>query len=210
MSMPLMGCNDIKFDPKSMTMEEHADLVYERVQQYYMSENSKYKNTYTDFEVFPLYNQNDELTHFVVEFEPYGFVYLKINKKADSIEELYIRDLFIGDSWQRYTINEAAYKDYEKTDDRPPDFIYELDKNGDFIYRYNSHYKEAGIEREKRYVLNFSFMTHYSYVNYEIIPAVKRGDKWLNLISMEIFELKDEPLKQAYMDCFFPPFDFFI
>ncbi len=188
LSIPLMGCG--KLDPTSMTMEEHADLIYERVEDYYIGSGYYYYKDYTDFEAFPLYNQNDELTHFVVEFEPYGFVYVKINYKAQSDSELYIIDAIEQSNrpWQRYTVNDS--------DGEP---IYEEDENG-LVNRYNSHYKEAEIKGERRYLINIKLQDNIIGIYDSIynIPAVKRGDKWLNLISMEEFALDDLSKQECF------------
>ncbi len=198
LSIPLMGCEEkVEFNPTSMTMEEHADLIYERVEDYYIGSGYYYYKDYKDFDAFPMYNQNDELTHFVVEFEPYGFVYVKINYKAQSDSELYIIDAMEQSNrpWQRYTVDdskevESIYYDADK--------IYETNENG-LVNRYNSHYKEAGIEGERRYLINIKLQDdiHGIYNSIYNIPAVKRGDKWLNLISMEEFALSDDLTKQA-------------
>ncbi len=200
LSIPLMGCEEkVEFNPTSMTMEEHADLIYERVEDYYIGGKYPYTNIdYTDFEAFPIYNQNDELTYFIVEFEPHGFVYVKINYKAQSDSVLYLRDEgeWHNYPWQRYTVDdskevESIYYDADK--------IYETDKNG-LVNRYNSHYKEAGIEGERRYLITIKLQDYNGNYCDSIfkIPAVKREDKWLNLISMEEFALDDLSKQECF------------
>ena len=49
----------------------------------------------------------------------------------------------------------------------------------------DSYFKVAGIAQdERKYMLEMKINGDSVY-----IPAVKRGDKWLNLISMEEFDL---------------------
>ncbi len=71
------------------------------------------------------------------------------------------------------------------------------DSDGTSIINYNSHFYEAGIEDETRYLLEVT--TAGSSTSY-LVPAVKRGDLYLNLVSMELFEYQpivDEPLESA-------------
>lgn len=164
--MVLTGCTA----PKAIdfTEEEHLKRVTELVEARYMKEDSKY----TSYTVFPLYTENDELGFFLIEFKPYGFVYVKLNEEAQSIasafgatpRSLYTRFTGEGRKWQRYTMDGNEKK-------------YEVDENGEQIFYQDSHFKVAGIENERRYLLrkdDFSF-----------IPAVKRDNKYINLVSME-------------------------
>lgn len=64
---------------------------------------------------------------------------------------------------------------------------WEVDDDGQFIYYNKSEYEVAGIEEDRCYLLT----TRQKGRELEI-PAVKKGDKYLNLISMEEFEYKEE------------------
>ncbi len=191
MSFGLVGC---KLNPSKMTDQELADILYERVMQRYMSEDSEYE--FSNVEIYPLYDQNDKLTHFVIEFEPRGFIYVEINYNAEKEENLFIRDYYATKNcpWCRYTIGDSSKE-------RPQ--VYELDENGELFYRYNSHYKEAKIIGEKRYLLWLAYLDN-GPSRHKYIPAVKRGDKWLNLISMEEFTITNDEVKDQ------AEFDFFI
>ncbi|MDY4052161.1 MAG: hypothetical protein SOY80_02260 [Bacilli bacterium] len=86
--------------------------------------------------------------------------------------------LFETDPWQRYVLENG-----EK--------VCEKDKDGNDIFYNQSPYKVAGIKDEKRYLMCVQQDSNFNYV-----PAVKRGDKYLNLISMKeeeiILESKEE------------------
>ena len=56
----------------------------------------------------------------------------------------------------------------------------ELDENDMPILHETSHFKTANIQDEKRYFLKYRS---------KYIPAVKRNDKFLNLISMEYMDI---------------------
>ena len=55
------------------------------------------------------------------------------------------------------------------------------DENGDIITYYQSHFKVAGIENERRYLLSIMSTAAWSYGERRI-PAVKRGEQYLNLV----------------------------
>jgi hypothetical protein len=95
--------------------------------------------------------------------------------------------------WQRYRISENGEtpepyngNQWSKKKDKDgkvieKDHFYEVDENFEFIFRKNSHFKEANIVSEKRYLLRIPDWSSAG------IPAVRRGDKFLSLISMEEF-----------------------
>lgn len=55
----------------------------------------------------------------------------------------------------------------------------------------------SNIANEKNYLLE---VVHDGQLNY--IPAVKRGDKYLNLISMDEFNLDDEKSLKKQSTCY--------
>ena len=154
------------------TEKEHLKRVSERVEKRYFADDGKYE--YTDYEVYPLYDENDQLTHFLVEFEPYGYLYVILYEEDASWfpggNGMYGRSYGDWEIWSRYTISEDSTDLTEKIK------TYERDETGN-IMEYNvSHFKAANIKDENRYLLN----THWGWM-----PAVKRGDEFLNLISMQ-------------------------
>jgi hypothetical protein len=181
--------------PKFFSEENHIERISKLVNKRYINESDKY----TGYKVYPLYNEADELAYFLIELEPFGFVYVKIN-----ITYLFLR-IFGGASmytrageqtWRRYRIrregslplpedrlwkvemDQMGYSQY-------PNRRWEVNEAHEFINYNVSHFKAANIENEKRYLLRIEQSSSSGY-----IPAVKRGDKYLNLVSME--EMKYE------------------
>ena len=180
-SMVFVGCTP---PADKYTEEEHIQRVSKRVEKRYMQEGSEF----TGYEVFPLYDANDELKYILVELEPYGFVYIRINKnsvKSVLSNGMYWRHHLEGYEWQRYTIVDGER-------------VYETDENGEEIKYKDSHFKVAGVENEKRYLLLATIYDDYGGNDTRHVPAVKRGDKFLNLVSMEEFDI--ESLEHATKD----------
>lgn len=77
-----------------------------------------------------------------------------------------------------------------------PDRRWEVDEKGNFIDYQDSHFNVANIENEKRYLLKVG--------RSEYIPAVKRNEKYLNLVSMEEIDyLPESETKYAVSDVHF-------
>ena len=130
-----------------------------------------------EYELYPLYDENDKLKYFVVDF-PTNYHIIRINKYDLGCLGVSMYTLFETDPWQRYVLENG-----EK--------VCEKDKDGNDIFYNQSPYKVAGIKDEKRYLMCVQQDSNFNYV-----PAVKRGDKYLNLISMKeeeiILESKEE------------------
>lgn len=157
------------------TYEEHYQNVSEIIEKKYMYP----KWGFTSFELYPIYNEKDEHEYFLVEFEPYKFFYVRIKKRIPSYANTcYYRSHEY--SWSPYHV------DKKQVDGRDSYYkTFELDEFNNRIIYNRSHFKQAGVENEKLY-----FLKPYTYNNGYLIPAVKRGDKFLNLISMEEFDYK--------------------
>ncbi len=130
-----------------------------------------------EYELYPLYDEEDKLRYFVVDF-PTNYHIIRINKYDLGCLGVSMYTLFETDPWQRYVLENG-----EK--------VCEKDKDGNDIFYNQSPYKVAGIKDEKRYLMCVQQDSNFNYV-----PAVKRGDKYLNLISMKeeeiILESKEE------------------
>lgn len=192
--------------------EKHIERISDLVQENYIGSNSKYamvhgliqprshnaeETVYTDFKVYPLYDENEEFTYFcIVEFEPSAYLYVKIWNKGIG-HSMYSRcEMQMNGPWQRYRIRENGetplpYDDNQwinRTNDIgmvvDETIFYEADENGEEITHTESHFRAADIgETERRYLLSI-----VGDSGIEKIPAVKRDDKYLNLMSMEEFE----------------------
>lgn len=179
--LALSGCNE---KSSKYTETEHIQRVTERIEERFMTE----KFEYTDFEVYPLYNENDELKYFLVEFEPYGFVYVLLRDESPFYismfggqKSMYKLSDTQGDRyWNRYNIDETNSQNYPDTDK-----IWEIDENGEIIVYKKSPYSIENVQDTHRYLLRDS----KSISDY--VPAVKIGEKYKNLISMEEMTISD-------------------
>ncbi len=202
MLISLSACTQ---EASSFSEEEHSERISNLVEKRYLNNNEEY----TGYKVYPLYNESDELAYFLIELEPSGFVYVKINKTS-SLQQLFggvsMYTRSEGKTWQRYKICEKGKEPLpyegrqwkiEEADDYGriyyPNRRWEIDEDGDFIYYDISHFKVASIENEKRYLLRIK-QEGSTYT----IPAVKRGEKYLNLVSMEEMEYEYEIASEKY------------
>ncbi len=180
------------------TEGQHLQRISELVEKRYMSGDYDYMS----YEVFPLYDQNEEMHYCVVEFKPHGFVWVKINERNlnyRGLNGMYSRRE--TDEWSRYEYINTTQTSYSEENIK-----WETDEFGERIYYKDSPYKVADIKDEKRYLVTTN------QANDEItIPAVKRGDKYLNLMDMKEFEYvaESETYKYPYFLTYFPSKPFF-
>ena len=155
--------------------------------------------TYSNLKAHSLYNENDKLGYFLIELEPYGYEYVKLNDKASPYGAwgLYTRAMCAGYPWARTIPKSGSIAFYEFDDGRFYNLTEtewsELDENGDPIFYKHSHFSVANIKDEKRYLLKVRQANENYY-----IPAVKRGDKYLNLISLKEFDYKSKTDKYEF------------
>ncbi len=195
--------------PNNYTTEEHIDRISKLVEKRYINESDEYKEgeeytgvNYTGYRVYPLYNESENVDFYLVELEPYGYVYISISDTSYILQLINGRKMYSrcggegeNTTWQRYRLlnqNNTENLQWKKSNIKKYDYeeiLCEVNENGDYVFYDVSHYKAANIENEKRYLLN----ARGSY-----IPAVKRNDKYLNLISMlEISYSKDLTIKEC-------------
>ena len=60
------------------TEEQHIHRIRERAERRFLGEDSEY----TSLEVYPIYNEYDEMRFVLIEFEPQGFIYVHIKDQA--------------------------------------------------------------------------------------------------------------------------------
>lgn len=170
------------------------ERISERVEKRYINDDTR-NQTYsfiTDYNLYPLYDENDKLAYFLIEFEPYGFAFVLLRYNASIFNKsMYqVNYYYIKEQWQRYRIckdsmESALYEGIQwqpKEDGKKPFKRFEVDQNGNFIEYNISPFKVADVTDQKMYFLNV-------YVGY--IPTVKKDGKYFNLISMEEFDYKD-------------------
>lgn len=157
----LVGCKT----KNKYTDEEHIKNVSKIIEEKYLKNDITYK-------LRPLYDKNDKLSYFVVDFSNDTYFYIKIQEKDLSAffgQSLYTKDTADNNSgpWQKYKVIEedgTFVKQWEK------------DENGNNIYYYNSHFEVANIDTNtKCYLIDDSFNRLY--------PAIKIGNEYLNLIT---------------------------
>ena len=191
--LAILGVRIIKGSSWAYTEEQHLQRISKLVEKRYMGE----KFEYTSYEVFPLYDQNEKMKYCIVEFEPYGFVWVKINDN-DFNYGMYSRREMDKNGWSRY-----EYIDTTQTSSSEDNIKWETDEGKERIYYKESPYKVAGISEERRYVVTIIQAIHYP----STVPAVKRGDKYLNLMDMKEFEYvpESETFVYPYFSMSVPP-----
>ena len=168
---------------KWFTEEQHLERVRKRVEERYMGEGSEY----TSFEVFPVYNEYDELGYFVVDFQPQGYVYVKLNERASFLRNMYTRDINENQRWYPYTIEEGMSTIVDNGEYVNRKFM--EDGEGNYISYCVSHFKAANVGEERRYLLPVEREIDVT-IAWDVcyIPAIKQGDVYQNLISRETMD----------------------
>ena len=164
----------------SYTEEEHIARVTERAKERFLGEGSEY----TGLEVYPVYNEYDELNYMLIEFQPQGFLYVLIDREQFPWK-MYTLSSTQPESWMPYRVKEGATDVI--TDENGDRITYKnrefyRNENGDVIAYRQSHFKVAGIENERRYLLEIRSTITNSSGTDALIPAVKRGEQYLDLV----------------------------
>ena len=168
--------------PRYISEEKHIARITEEVKERY--------DTNENFIVSSLItvsNPESELDHFLVEFEEGSFVLVRARPTNIILFNMYHRaEYFSG--WYRYRFDlsdreHIVYQDgiyWRKSKDtrEGKTCFYECDSEGKYIRRHKSPFLEAGVENETKYLFRVRDRAY--------VPAVKRDDKWLNLISMKV------------------------
>ena len=161
--------------------EQHMQRITKRAEERFLGEDSEY----TGLKVYPIYNEYDKLNYALIEFEPQGFIYVHIADQAYPWKGMYTRSSTKPENWMPYRVKEGVN---EKVVDENGDIIAQSfnrefirDENGQVIFYNDSHFKVAGIENERRYFLSTECAVYIGF-NHGLIPAVKRGEKYLDLV----------------------------
>ena len=138
---------------------------------------------YEGFEVYPLYDQNEELNFILVEFEPYGFAFILIIKlDMNLFAQILGGTMYFADAEQEW----SPYN-YETTPDGN-ERIYEYDENGEQIIYKKSPYYITGNMDKRKYLLRTE--------NSLFVCAIKEGDKYVNLINGKKIDIQNGDLEK--------------
>ena len=179
-------CTGCSIMASSYSEEQHMQRIRERAEERFLGEDSEY----TGLEVYPIYNEYDELKYALIEFEPQGFLYVHIGERADPWKGMYTLDEREPESWMPYRVKEGAIEEVTDEDGHIIEFQdreFFRDENGDAIIYHQSHFKVAGIENERRYIVSIVSTVPGLYGG-SLIPAVKRGEQYLNLVDGNLMD----------------------
>ncbi|MBD5132764.1 MAG: hypothetical protein HDT28_09320 [Clostridiales bacterium] len=178
------------------SVEQHVQRISKRVEKRFMGKDSEY----TGYTVYPLYDADDKFANFcLVEFEPYGCIYIQIENSYPLLQMLGRFGMYsiasrVDEERYRYRLSKEidlpnfadgrywsiVYDEYGNELSYYDHYFYEVDREGQIKYCSGSHYKDIVMGDDKRYLL-------YPRNGFSI-PAVKRGDKFFNLVSLEEFD----------------------
>ena len=188
-----IGVGAASCNPNFYSTEQHIARISARVQERFIDTGA-----HESFTVSPLYNQNDEVNQFLVEFNDDGYLYVQthlvypygtsmyitsygseyipcvhVREEVDSPNEDGMRWRWAKDGI--YGQDGRIYRD---------SLYFEVDEWGRVITWTISHFAAAGIDpSEKKYFIKTERNGY--------IPVVKREDKFLNLITMELGSLEE-------------------
>ena len=167
----MVGCQS----NNGLSDKEYLDKLNDIVNHKYILENELYQS----YEIYTLYNENEELAYYLIEFSPVGFIVVLIDD--DTFSSYTVDECF--DGWYRYSIQQIVKEEglYITINHN---YVWEEDANGNKVKYYNSPYYVANKKDERKYLLEIENGNYFKIY----VPAVKRGDKFLNLISMEEFD----------------------
>ncbi len=201
------------YNPKLYSDEKHMENI-ERI----------IENNYKDpekYSIEPLYNSKEKLEGFMILHNSGVYTLVMIKNPHILLKMFGPASMYsIGSNsyWQRYKIRENEEVvvenglEWKKSTDAKkaeeyPNRLWETDAEGkEVIYKNQSPYEVAGVMSERKYILQIEWAGKEYF-----IPAIKCGDKYLNLISMETFDYKQiiENEEQARLDINFIPKNYF-
>lgn len=139
---------------------------------------------YTGLEVFPVYNEYDELKYMLIEFQPQGFLYVHIAEKQYPWKGMYTLSSMQPESWMPYRVKEGAQEDVYDADGnllaQAVNREYIRDESGQAIIYHESHFK-AGDRRGTPLSSDNGSCRVFGRGS-SWIPAVKRGEQYLDLV----------------------------
>ena len=172
------GCSASFYSEK-----QHIQRVRERAEERYLGEGSEY----TGLEVYPLYNEYDELKYMLIELEPQGYIYVYISDWETPWSSMYSTSSNDPSKlWRPYHFEEGVtttiINDQTGESEIWEDMRVLQDSSGKYYGFQVSHFKAVGIESERRYLIRLC-EDERSTLGY--VPAVKRNDNYWNLVSWQ-------------------------
>lgn len=169
------GCSK---SAKDYSEEDHVKRVTERIEKRFLKDSEKY----TGCSVYPLYNENEELKYFLVEFEPQGFVFILLKDEqlnglscfGFSTSMYKLSNLYGDRTWSPYTIDETDSQSFPDTDK-----CWMTDEKGNVINYDRSPYHVTQNENVRKYLLR----SERDSASTEYVCAVKKDGVFVNLIS---------------------------
>ena len=195
-SVGIIGCG-CKKKAASFSEEEHIQRISERIDKQLDTWTYADGKKYEGYKVYPLYDENEELKHFLVEFEPCGFTFIRLDDEQSKIyscigvnTSMYRRSTFYGEmrTWSPYIHDKTLSQPYPDTEKK-----WIQDENGEQIYYKRSPYYVTQNSNNKKYLLESGDSGY-------MICAVKQDGVFVNLISNSLFTFaEDLYLEQAIL-----------
>lgn len=159
--------------------------------------------------MIPLYNQNEKLSCFLVNFADGGFAYFKINfdfkppKLApNSLDRLYYH------ASQNYTLKTKGWAFNEVINGG---WHVEKDENGRDIRHRENHFEYSNIDKNQKWYLVEVEVKGYSKNHIEYIPAIKVDGIFIDVISMKKIKFYIDSENYIFYDIdFYAPHKFYI
>lgn len=167
----LIGC-EFTID---ITLEEHYNYIKKIIEEDYTEDIAMYGQ----YEIYTVYDEQDDYAYFLIEFELDRAIFIKIDKSNNNY---YTHSHQF--SWKKCKSVFVPRKDGYMSASFKLDY-YDKDKEGNINKYHNSPYNYYNVLEEKLYLL-FIYRDGKSEGAY--VPAIKKGNNFLNLISMEEFE----------------------
>lgn len=162
--------------------DQHLERITERAEERFLGEGGEY----TSLEVYPVYNEHEELQYALIELAPQGYMYVYISDVDYPWKDIYT--MSSDEYFEAYYDKPIRWSPFRMAEEIGDDGLpiegpYKrslfVDGNGEPIVYNESHFKVAGIENERRYLLDCK----------GLIPAVKRGDNlYLDLVDGALIE----------------------
>ncbi|MBR2138285.1 MAG: hypothetical protein IJ966_03185 [Bacilli bacterium] len=186
----------------NFTDEEHINNIRPRIEKEYSIQRHEY-------ELIPLYNQNEKLSCFLVNFADGGFSYFKIDfdfkppKLApNSLDRLYyhayLNYIFKTKGWAKVEVIDGASH-------------IEKDEYGNEIRHRDNQFKYSNIDKNQKWYLVEVEVKGDSKNYIEYIPAIKVDGIFIDVVTMEEIKLYlDIATYNEYQITFVGPHKFYI